>query len=139
MKPEAWATGVRTMTHDLAVIRWQLEMAKSPQKDPAAAWTRCDNYWKDPKQLDKVYQLVLYLGSLWYPDPKSLEFTFKMSMDDAADRAHEAANEQRRSLDRKKSRAGKKTKSKRSTSKKSTSKKSTKKKSKTRKKKKKAA
>ena len=44
-----------------------------------------------PAQLDTAYGLVLHQGSLWYPDPKSLEFTFRLSLDDVAPRAAEAA------------------------------------------------
>jgi len=92
MKPEAWPKGVKTMVHDLAVIRWQIGMSKNPKKDPAAEWKSSLKYWNDPVQLETVYQLVLHEGSLWYPDPKSLEFTFRLSLEDVAVRAREAAD-----------------------------------------------
>ena len=95
MKPEAWRSAVRTMTHDLAVVRWQLQMYANPAQDPAGAWEDCRAYWSDVAQLDVVYQLVLHQGSLWYPDPRSLQFQFRLSMVDVAARAADAAREER--------------------------------------------
>lgn len=96
MKPEAWPNGVRTMSHDLAVIRWQIAMAKNPKANPATEWKSCLAYWNDPVRLDTVYKLVLHQGSLWYPDPTSLKFTFRLSLDDVAQRAAAAATSVRK-------------------------------------------
>lgn len=96
MKPEAWSSAVRTMTNDLAVTRWQNSLWKNPKLDPAAEWKRCLTYWRKPEQLDTVYALVLHQGSLWYPDPTSLQFTFRLTLDDVQARAKEAAAGARR-------------------------------------------
>lgn len=91
MKPEAWPQAVHTMTHDLSVIRWQMALLKNPKLDPAAEWKRSQAYWKKPDQLETVYALVMHQGSLWYPDPTSLQFTFRLSLDDVKARAAAAA------------------------------------------------
>jgi len=91
MLPETWPNAVKTMTRDLSTIRWQVRLSKDPTLDPVAEWESCFAYWNEDAQLEKVYQLVMHQGTLWYPDPKSLEFVFKSSMEDVAERAKDAA------------------------------------------------
>ncbi len=76
---------VKVMKADLAAARWQVLMAHNPARDPQAVIEECEKYWKDPAQHPKVCQLVQHQGSLLYPDPKSLKFTFRLSLRDAAE------------------------------------------------------
>ena len=96
MKPEMWESGVRAMINDLAAIRWQIQMSKNPKVDPATEWSACLEYWNDLSRLETVYALVLHEGSLFYPDPKSLVFEFRLSLKDVKDRAFEAAEAKRK-------------------------------------------
>ena len=100
MKPEAWPGAVRTMTHDLAVIRWQIALSRNPKLDPAAEWKRCQAYWGSPHRLETVYALAMHQGSLWYPDPTSLQFTFRLTLDDVGPRAAAAAGAVRKAAKR---------------------------------------
>lgn len=87
MKPEMWQASVQTMIKDLAVVRWQMQMADDTSADPAAMWNACLEYWQGAANHKTVCQLVLHQGSLWYPDPKSLNFEFRLSMQDVEARA----------------------------------------------------
>jgi hypothetical protein len=89
--PENWPTAVETMYTDLVVSRWQVEMSKDPTQDPNSVLEKCRAYWQADKQQATLHQLVLHQGSLFYPDPTSLEFTFKLSMEDVAERAQAVA------------------------------------------------
>jgi hypothetical protein len=91
MKPEMWGESVQTMIKDLAVVRWQMQMADDTKADPAGMWNACLEYWQGAANRKTVYQLVLHQGSLWYPDPKSLNFGFRLSMKDVEARAEQAA------------------------------------------------
>lgn len=84
--PEKWPTAVETMIKDLVVCRWQVEMAKDPTTDPDQVLKECESYWNAKEQREAVYTLVLHQGSLLYPDPTSLQFTFGLSLDDARKR-----------------------------------------------------
>ena len=85
--PEKWPTAVKTMIKDLVVAGWQaqmsIQMAKNPKVDPNAVLKERQEYWTADKQKETVYALALHQGSLLYPDPKSLEFTFALSLDEA--------------------------------------------------------
>lgn len=65
------------MVKDLAVARWQVALAADPGQDPAAAMRACLAYWNDPSRAATVAALVEHQGSLYYPDPQALQFTFK--------------------------------------------------------------
>ena len=80
----------------MAAIRWQIQMSKNPKVDPATDWSACLEYWNDLSRLETVYALVLHEGSLFYPDPKSLVFEFRLSLKDVKDRAFEAAEAKRK-------------------------------------------
>lgn len=84
--PEKWPTAVATMIKDLVVCRWQVERAKDPTTDPEQVLKECESYWNAKEQREVVYTLVLHQGSLLYPDPTSLQFTFGLSLDDARKR-----------------------------------------------------
>jgi hypothetical protein len=75
---------VRTMKDDLAVVAWQIAMSKDPTRDPVEAFKVGHDHWQAPEQAATVCQLVQFQGSLWYPDPKSLEFKWKITMEQAA-------------------------------------------------------
>ena len=100
MKPEAWAKGVETMINDLAVIRWQIQMSKNPNVDPLTEWNVCLKYWQDPSRLKTVHALVLHQGSLYYPDPKSLVFEFRLSLKDAEDNELKLAKDMQEAFDK---------------------------------------
>lgn len=72
--------GTAQMLKDLAVARWLKEMSDDPEQDPAAAWTACQSFWSDPAQANVVSALVQHQGSLWYNNPPSLEFVFKVPL-----------------------------------------------------------
>jgi hypothetical protein len=84
---------VHTMKEDLATIGWQIAMAKDPSQDPVAVYNDSRSHWDAPEQAATVCQLVQYQASLWYPDPKSLEFTWKLSMDEAASLCANSGND----------------------------------------------
>lgn len=81
--PEKWPSAVDTMIRDLVVCRWQVEMARDPTQDAESVRKACDEHWTAPEQARTVAALILHQGSLYYPDPSSLEFTFNVTLDEA--------------------------------------------------------
>ncbi|MBI1374401.1 MAG: hypothetical protein GC159_16915 [Phycisphaera sp.] len=82
--PGECADAVEIMKEDLVVARWQHLMAQDPTQDPKTVLADCNSYWRDDAHAATVCKLVRHEGSLWYPDPNSLEFQFKVSLDEAA-------------------------------------------------------
>lgn len=83
------------MVKDLIIARWQKTMADAPQASPEETLREATQYWGSPERKREVNALVLHQGSLWYrcleqgeqptsDDPKSLEFDWKLSLEDAA-------------------------------------------------------
>lgn len=72
-----------TMKKDLAVIRWQCRLAEDPTQKPQAVFEEAVAYWAQDEQKAALCRLVLHQGSLWYPSPEALAFTFKVSLDQA--------------------------------------------------------
>jgi hypothetical protein len=78
-------TGATTqMLKDLAVARWLQVMSDDPSQSPADAFTAATALWKDPGKAAAVKALVDHQGSLWYYDPPSLAFKFKVPLPPAA-------------------------------------------------------
>ena len=75
---------VQVMKDDLAVARWQISMAEDPSQNPSAVLCECQKYWDAPEQMATVCNLVLHEGSLLYPNLPALDFTFGMSLHEAA-------------------------------------------------------
>ena len=86
IKPEVYDSLVQTMTRDLVTIRWQYELAQNPDQDPKAVLQACQDYWGGKQQQQQAEALVLHQGSLYYPDPNSLQFVFSMSLEEATAR-----------------------------------------------------
>lgn len=61
---------------DLAVVRWQVEMAKDPSQDPWQMIADCKAYWTAPGQQELVKKLVIRHGSLKYETPDGFNFWF---------------------------------------------------------------
>lgn len=70
------------MVKDLATARWQVLMAADPSQNPAAVISECTAYWSDPARSVTVQALIEHQGSLYYPDPSALTFTFKVPCPD---------------------------------------------------------
>jgi hypothetical protein len=83
--PNKCADAVQVMVDDLVVVRWQCQMAQDPTQDPQVVLDQCRQYWESPERAAEVCRLVQHQGSLLYPDPKSLKFTFRLTLDQAAD------------------------------------------------------
>ncbi len=92
--PGQCARAAGSMTRDLIVVGWQVLMAKNPDRDPDDAFREAADRWQtgsgEPKRRATQCALVRHQGSLLYPntgnpDPKvALQFTFRLSMDQAA-------------------------------------------------------
>jgi hypothetical protein len=82
--PKNCQDAVSIMAQDLIVARWQKVMADDPSRDPQAVLSECTKYWHDSKRAAQICALVQHQGSLCYPDPKSLNFQFNLSLDQAA-------------------------------------------------------
>ena len=82
--PQQCSTAVSTMKKDLTVSRWQVCMAGDPTLDPDAVFQECKDYWNSPEQQATICKLVLHQGSLLYPDPNSLKFEYRVSLEQAA-------------------------------------------------------
>lgn len=65
---------------DLAVVRWQVEMARDPSQDPWQVICESQAYWKAPAQQDLVQALVRRHGSLKYDDPEGFSFRFLLDL-----------------------------------------------------------
>jgi len=85
--PYKWDHAVETMRTDLIIQGWKVKMSRDPAQDPKVVLDDCKKHWNDVKQKIKVYTLVLHQGSLFYPDPQSLVFTYKLSMEEAGKQA----------------------------------------------------
>jgi hypothetical protein len=72
---------MKNMIKDLVVGRWQVKMADDPSRDPFETLGECQEYWAEPARNAAISALVLHQGSLLYPDPNSLQFTFKWSLE----------------------------------------------------------
>jgi len=81
------------MKEDLAIVGWQVAMARDPSQDPVEVYNTCKSHWDAPEQQATVCQLVQYQASLWYPDPKSLNFTWKLTMEQAAELCAASGND----------------------------------------------
>ena len=86
--PYKWDHAVKTMITDLIIQGWKVKMFKDPTQDPKDVLDACEKYWNADEQKIKVNTLVLHQGSLFYPDPQSLVFTYKLSMEEAEKQAH---------------------------------------------------
>ncbi len=86
--PYKWDKAVKAMKTDLTIQGWKVKMSKDPTQDPKDVLDACERYWNEDEQKIKVYTLVLHQGSLFYPDPQSLVFTYKLSMEEAEKQAH---------------------------------------------------
>ncbi len=80
--PEQCPAVVKVMQDDLAAARWQMEMARDPSQNPAQLIESCEAYWRDEAQQARVCALVQHQGSLLYPDPDSLQFKFRLSVEE---------------------------------------------------------
>lgn len=85
--PNKCQSVTKTMIDDLIVVRWQLEMAKDPTKNPETVLENCKTYWQsnDVTRQHTICTLVQHQGSLFYSNPESLKFTFKKTMQEAAE------------------------------------------------------
>jgi len=68
---------------DLAVVRWQVQMAEDPSQDPWEVIANAQAYWKAPAQQKMVCALVKRHGSLTYKTPEGYDFWFALSLEDA--------------------------------------------------------
>ena len=66
---------------DLAVVRWQVQMAKDPSQDPWRVIREAQDFWKAKAQQDRVAALVRRHGSLQYDDPAGFRFRFLLRLD----------------------------------------------------------
>ncbi len=53
---------------DLAVVRWQVQMAETPALDPWATIRKAKKFWQAPEQQELVDRLIKRHGSLTYDD-----------------------------------------------------------------------
>ncbi len=83
--PQQCPAVIKVMQDDLAAARWQMEMARDPSQDPKQLVQACESHWRDPAQQARVCALVQHQGSLLYPNPDSLQFQFRLSLQEAAD------------------------------------------------------
>jgi len=75
---------VQLMKKDLAAARWQVLMAENPSQDPQTLIQECEKYWEAPERTADVCKLVMHEGSLLYPNLPALDFTYRLSLHDAA-------------------------------------------------------
>ncbi|MCA9064974.1 MAG: hypothetical protein KDA96_18010 [Planctomycetaceae bacterium] len=81
--PNALGTCIELQQVDLAVVRWQCQMAQDPSQDPWQAIREAKEFWKSPDQQHMVNALVLRHGTLRYEDPDGYHFGFTMSLEEA--------------------------------------------------------
>jgi hypothetical protein len=91
--PDKCAASVKTMVEDLIVVRWQCRMADDPTQDPQTVLEDCTAYWQNPDRAAEVCRLVQHQGSLLYPSKESLKFTFRLTMDQAAEFCSQHGND----------------------------------------------
>jgi hypothetical protein len=72
---------------DLAVVRWQVEMARDPSQDPWEIIRASQAFWKAAPQQELVQALVRRHASLTYGDPEGCKFWFALGLDGKPERA----------------------------------------------------
>ncbi len=72
---------VQLQQDDLAVVRWQVEMAKDPSQDPWKVIRDSQAIWKSRDKQDLVTALVNRHASLKYDDPDGYHFRFLLGLD----------------------------------------------------------
>ncbi len=77
---------IELQQEDLAVVRWQVEMAKDPSQDPWQVIAEAKAYWKESGQQRLVKALVYRHGSLTYDTPAGLKFKFALSLEEALEK-----------------------------------------------------
>jgi hypothetical protein len=80
MPPGNVAAATAQMQKDLAVSGWVKAMHDDPTQDPVATWNNLLTDWHAPAQQPTVAALVNHQGSLFYTDPNTLAFTFKVPL-----------------------------------------------------------
>ena len=60
--------GASFQQDDLAVVRWQVQMANDPSLDPWDTIRESQAFWKAPEQQERVELLIKRHGSLTYDD-----------------------------------------------------------------------
>jgi hypothetical protein len=80
MPPANVPAATAQMQKDLAVSGWVKAMYDDPTQDPAVTWKNLVSYWVAPAQQPTVKALVDHQGSLFYTDPNTLAFTFKVPL-----------------------------------------------------------
>jgi hypothetical protein len=84
---------VPIMKADLAVVRWQVSMARDPSQDPWQVIKEAETFWNAPAQQRMVCALVRRHASLFYHDfPEGTRFEFKLSRADAWARCEKDTN-----------------------------------------------
>lgn len=81
--PENCPGVVKVMQDDLAAARWQVKMAEDPTQEPKGVISACEAFWRDQQQQAQVCALTQHQGSLLYPDPASLEFQCRLSIEES--------------------------------------------------------
>lgn len=74
------AAATAQMQKDLAVSGWVKAMYDDPAQNPVAAWNNLLTYWQATARQATVMALVNHQGSLFYKDPDTLAFTFKVPL-----------------------------------------------------------
>ena len=72
------------MRGDLAITRWQKLMADDPSQPPQDVLTACTTYWNDSARAAEVCALARHQASLFYSDPVSLAYEYRVSIQQAA-------------------------------------------------------
>lgn len=72
------------MRGDLAITRWQKLMADDPSQPPQDVLTACTTYWNDSARAAEVCALARHQASLFYSDPVSLAYEYRISIQQAA-------------------------------------------------------
>jgi hypothetical protein len=77
---QACQAAASVMQSDLVVARWQKIMSDDPSQDPQAVLKDCTSYWSDPKRAPEICALTKHQGSLFYSNPVTLQYTFKLTL-----------------------------------------------------------
>lgn len=80
MPPGNVAAATAQMQKDLAVSGWVKAMYDDPTQDPAVVWSTLLAHWQAAPQQATVKALVDHQGSLFYTNPDTLAFTFKVPL-----------------------------------------------------------
>ncbi len=86
--PRDCSRTVQIQIDDLAVVYWQIKMAKDPSQDPWKVVKEAHDYWNASDKKPTVCALVKRHASLSYYDngefdPEGKHFHFDLSLDDA--------------------------------------------------------